>query len=78
MSVDPSRQPREMIRIERDYAAGEALPQFWSGYPPELQGRVRLVHYECAEVRLTLGAHEDYSYAACQTDQRPECFTCHC
>ncbi|GAA97568.1 uncharacterized protein L969DRAFT_44063 [Mixia osmundae IAM 14324] len=52
-SIDPYREvfgtppvgqigkhkPREIVRIERDYTAGE-LPQFWSGFPIELEGRV--------------------------------------
>jgi hypothetical protein len=32
--------PREIIRIERDYASGE-LAQFATTYPLELEGRVR-------------------------------------
>ena len=34
-------RPREYIRIDRDYSAGE-LCQFNSGYPVELEGRVRV------------------------------------
>ena len=33
--------PRELVRVERDYASGE-LPQFATTYPLELEGRVRL------------------------------------
>ena len=33
-------KPRDMIRLDRDYTAGEVC-QFWSGYPFELEGRVR-------------------------------------
>ena len=33
-------KPREIIRIHRDYSAGE-ICQFSSKYPPELEGRVR-------------------------------------
>ena len=32
-------QPREMVRIERDYTAGE-LVQFYPAYPLELEGRI--------------------------------------
>ena len=33
-------KPRDLIRLDRDYTAGEVC-QFWSGYPFELEGRVR-------------------------------------
>lgn len=33
-------KPREVIRVERDYEAGET-PQFFSGWIWELEGRVR-------------------------------------
>ena len=35
-----SAQPRDIIRIDRTYDAGETC-QFWSGFPSELAGRVR-------------------------------------
>jgi hypothetical protein len=34
-------KPREVVRIDRDYSSGE-LCQLWSGFPPELEGRVSL------------------------------------
>lgn len=33
-------RPREVVRVERDYTGGE-IPQFWSGWIWELEGRVR-------------------------------------
>jgi hypothetical protein len=33
-------RPREIVRIERDYAAGETVVQYWAGSLPELDGRV--------------------------------------
>lgn len=35
--------PREIIRIERDYASGE-LAQFAATYPLEIEGRVSISH----------------------------------
>lgn len=34
--------PREIVRIERDYAGGEELIQFSPAYPLELEGRVSI------------------------------------
>lgn len=36
-------QPREIIRLDRDYSSGE-ICQFWSGFPLELEGRVSGLH----------------------------------
>ena len=33
-------KPRDIVRLDRDYSEGE-ICQFWSGYPFELEGRVR-------------------------------------
>ncbi|GAA6054143.1 hypothetical protein JCM3770_003217 [Rhodotorula araucariae] len=38
-------RPREVIRVERDYEAGE-MCQFWSGWMWELEGRVSPKDYE--------------------------------
>lgn len=36
-------KPTDILRVERDYASGEGVVQFWSGYPVELEDRVRLL-----------------------------------
>lgn len=33
-------KPTDVVRLERDYASGEGVCQFWSGYPSELEDRV--------------------------------------
>ncbi|BGP47245.1 hypothetical protein JCM10450v2_003097 [Rhodotorula kratochvilovae] len=38
-------RPREVIRVERDYTAGETC-QFWSGWIWELEGRVSPTDYQ--------------------------------
>jgi len=44
-----THKPREVIRIERDYSAGEIV-QFWTGYPAELEGRVSIIELVCDAV----------------------------
>lgn len=44
--------PREIVRVERDYACGE-VPQFSPAYPLELEGRVRVSYLFLRVTRLT-------------------------
>ncbi|GAA6058825.1 hypothetical protein JCM10212_002769 [Sporobolomyces blumeae] len=39
-------EPRELIRIERDYSAGGDACQFWAGWIWELEGRVSPTDYQ--------------------------------
>ncbi|GAA5823469.1 hypothetical protein JCM11251_000643 [Rhodosporidiobolus azoricus] len=55
-------KPREVIRIERDYSAGETC-QFWSGWIWELDGRISPTDYQNTlnELNTVLAsAHDPY------------------
>lgn len=41
VGVIGQHKPRDVVRLDRDYSEGE-ICQFWSGYPFELEGRVRV------------------------------------
>ncbi|KAM0746339.1 hypothetical protein T439DRAFT_294260 [Meredithblackwellia eburnea MCA 4105] len=62
VGVIGKHKPREVLRIERDYSAGE-ICQFWSGWIWELEGRVTPTAYQTTlnELNIVLAsAHDPY------------------
>ncbi|KAI5480339.1 hypothetical protein MNV49_000914 [Pseudohyphozyma bogoriensis] len=65
VGVIGKHRPREIVRVERDYSAGE-LCQFWSGWVWELEGRISPTDFQNTLNELNtvlLSAHDPYKSA---------------
>lgn len=70
-------KPREIVRIERDYTAGETC-QFWSGFPLELEGRVGHLNTRLRCVEAHCYSLPDITGRPPQNAQRAQYNPCKC
>jgi hypothetical protein len=55
-----NRVPIKSIRVERDYSLGDGITRFYTEYPEDLQGRVRITNYAYTCTHIPHRLHQKY------------------